>query len=169
MISNFAIGYLSSIVAALTLGVYWKPLWMIISGVFAGIFRDLPRIGVTWSTAYVEPTETGTTEKMHEVVKLRQLGRLVWGEGTVVDTQERVFVYEGYIVRQTLCGSYWRKGSRLPTGRGVFQLLISGNDSKMSGSCIWHDSDTDKLENSKYEWTKRQSSSATVDNIKNVH
>lgn len=94
---------------------------------------------------------------MSETISLHQLGRLVRGEGNVVDTRGRVFKYRGVILRHTIHGTYRRKGSNAPTGTGTFQLRIAGSDASMDGWCLWYDRDTDNIEASHYRWTKRPS------------
>lgn len=149
------IHYFISVAGGITVGVLGKIAWPLISGVIRAVFSNLPEIGGQWTATFTEPTETrGQLEGMSETVTLHQLGNVVWGEGNIADTRNRVFKYRGRIVRQTLLGSYRRKGSRKPSGTGTFQLGIRGNDRSMEGWCIWHDADTDKIEASQYTWAK---------------
>jgi hypothetical protein len=90
------------------------------------IFTDLPRISGKWIAKFTEPTETGSHEGMEETINLKQLGRLVWGEGAIADTRHRVFKYRGAILRNILHGTYRLKGRKAPAGTGTFQLQILG-------------------------------------------
>lgn len=149
--------YFISVVAGLTVAVIAKPGWLLISGLSMMIFSDLPKIAGPWAAQFTEPTEDKKLETMDENLNLHQLGRLVWGEGTIVDNRRRKFKYRGSILRNTFHGTYRLKKSTAPAGTGTFQLLISGNDKLMNGHCLWYDRDTDKIEASSYKWNKQDS------------
>jgi hypothetical protein len=151
------VAYLISLAAGVTITVLAKPVWLLISGLAQMFFSDLPRISGEWTARFTEPTETGTFEDMSEAIELHQLGRLVWGEGRVVDERGRVFKHRGSILRDTLHGTYCRKGSHSPAGTGTFQLRIAGSDDSMDGWCLWYDRDTENIEASSYKWTKNPS------------
>jgi hypothetical protein len=148
--------YIISVAASVTVVILAKPGWLILSGLIQIIFgNNLPNISKEWVAKYTEPTEDGSREQVEEIIALNQLGRYIWGEGKVTGKQERTFRYKGELVRQTFIGNYKRKGARTPSGTGVFQIKISGDDSRMIGWCLWHDRDTDSIESSEYEWFKR--------------
>lgn len=153
-VDNF-VAYLISIAAGVTVTVLARPAWLLISGVAQMVFSDLPRISGRWTVTFTEPTESRESENMTETISLRQLGRIVWGEGTVADSRNRVFKYRGSILRNTLHGTYRVKGSNAPAGTGTFQLQIAGSDCYMEGWCLWYDRDTEDIEASPYKWTKQ--------------
>lgn len=150
------VAYIISIAASITVTLFRRPLWLLISGAVKMWLSDLPRISGKWTANFTEPTETGENEDMSETVNLHQLGRLVWGDGNITDKRDRVFKYRGSILRDTLNGTYSMKGSHYPAGTGTFQLKIAGNDETMTGWCLWCDRDTEKIEASKYNWIKRR-------------
>lgn len=76
-------GYLISIAGTITVMALKKPLWLLISGLAKMLFSDLPHVSGKWLTKYNEPTGTGKREDVEENTKLHQLGRIVWGKGTV--------------------------------------------------------------------------------------
>lgn len=151
------VDYLIAVAAGVTVTVLAKPVWLLFSGLARMVFSDLPRVSGTWTARFTEPTESGAPEDMSETITIHQLGRLVWGEGTVTDERSRTFKYKGSILRHTLHGTYRRKGSRSPAGTGTFQLLIAGSDDSMDGWCLWYDRDTDNIQASSYKWAKRPS------------
>jgi len=153
------VSYLVSLAAGITLTILAKPTWLLLSGFIQSLFADLPKVSGDWIAEFNEPTEdteNNEREDMREEVKLQQMGRIVWGEGKVIDERDRKFKYRAIIVRQTLYGNYRRKGSKKPSGTGTFQLQVTGSDRKMEGWCIWHDQDTDDIEASPYEWTRKK-------------
>lgn len=157
--SGYFISFLAGMTVALIGRPFWLSVWLLLSGTIRTIFSNLPEIGGQWTATFIEPTETrGEQENITETVILHQLGSLVWGEGRIADSRNRVFIYRGRIVRQTFLGSYRRKGSRKPSGTGTFQLGIRGDDKSMEGRCIWHDANTDKIEASQYNWAKTPNS-----------
>ena len=148
------VAYLISVAAGITVAVFAKPLWLLLSGLAQMVFTALPKVSGKWTATFTEPTEAKASEEMTETISLHQLGRLVWGEGNVADTRNRVFKYRGSILRNTLHGTYRLKESNAPAGTGTFQLQIAGNDRSMEGWCLWYDRDTEDIEASPYKWTK---------------
>ena len=147
--------YLISVAAGITVAIIARPLWLMFSGLLQLLFADLPKISGEWLAEFIEPTENGGTEKVQEIIELRQIGRFIWGEGKVSGAMKRTFKYNGRLVRQTFVGNYRKKGVKTPSGTGVFQMQVSGDDTRMTGWCLWHDRDTDVIEGSKYQWKKR--------------
>ena len=148
------VSYFISVAAGVTVGVFWEPLWLGISGVAQQLFSNLPSISGQWKAKFEQPNGSGASEEMSETVSLKQMGRLVRGNGTVADAPNRRFIYRGSIVRNTLRGTYWIEGMKSPAGTGTFQVRIAGNDAEMMGWCTWYDFDTDKVEASSYKWKK---------------
>jgi hypothetical protein len=148
------VAYLISVAAGVTVAVLAKPVWLLFSGLARMLSTDFPRLSGTWTARFTEPTKSGSSEDISETITIHQLGRLVWGEGSVTDERNRKFKYKGSILRHTLNGTYCRQKSRSPAGTGTFQLRVAGSDDSMSGWCIWYDRDTDKIEASSYEWRK---------------
>src|SRR4030042_574275 len=150
--------YIVSVIAHLTVlvlvavfgAVFGKRVWLALSGLMGSV--HLPRIFGRWTATYWEPNESGEVEERSETINLHQIGRLVWGDGTVSDTPTRDFKFSGSILRNTLRGSYSRKGQKSQSGTGTFQVVIAGSDASMNGWCIWYDRDTDKGESSLYKW-----------------
>lgn len=149
--------YFVSVLAGLTAGIIAKPGWLLVSGLFRMLFSDLPNISGRWTAEFTEPTEDGEEENMSENIKLHQLGRILWGEGIVLDKRSRNFKYCGSILRDTFHGTYRIPRSTAPGGSGTFQLKIAGSDKIMNGWCIWYDRHTDKIEASLYKWEKQGS------------
>jgi hypothetical protein len=79
---------------------------------------------------------------------LHQVGRLVWGEGKKDKGEGGPFRYRGKLVRNTLIGTHSVPKRKSPVGLGAFELQLHNNEKKMNGYCIWHDTDTDKIESS---------------------
>jgi len=157
---------LTSMVVGAAIGVpiaalvtwFGQTIWLVLSGLFIAVFSDLPNLSGNWMANFKEPDVRG--EKIVETrqqVRLKQLGRFVWGTGHAADTPSREFKYRGEIKKNTLTGTYKRIGSRKATGRGVFQLIIQGNERDMLGKCVWYDHDTNEIESSIYQWTKPKS------------
>lgn len=120
-----------------------------------GFFQpDLPNVAGSWEANYCEQDENACTVTAREVITLKQLGRLVWGQGHVSGREENIFNYSGKITRNIIVGKY-NKGPGAPSGSGAFQLKITGSDDKMNGHCIWLDKDSDKIDASAYNWEKR--------------
>lgn len=151
-----------SLVAGFLVGVIvnWiaMPLGLMLGGLVQMAFADVPHIGKRWSTSYEEPGEDPSEiVPATEILKLRQIGRFVWGTGVVNDdTEERKFAYRGKIVRGTLIATYRYKGKRGPTGTGAVQLRIEDDDNSMAGWCVWHDRDSKKIEASRYHAVKAE-------------
>lgn len=150
------IAYGISVLAGATVALLARPAWLLLSGLAGLIFADLPRVAGSWKATFVEPTDGEEPEEMEETIELRQLGRIVWGEGRVADTRERVFRFRGSLKRHTLSGSYHRIGNSSPSGTGSFQLQVSQNDERMTGWCIWLDADTNEVEASIYNWVTQK-------------
>jgi len=145
------------LLAGVTAGWLSRPLWLILSGlVLQGLqalplYRDLvPSVRGLWKNQYREPDEEGNVVDAGEILSLHQVGRLVWGEGKRDDGQGGPFRYRGKLVRNTFIGTHLVVGRKSPVGLGAFELQIHNNDRKMIGHCVWHDTDTDKIECSEF-------------------
>jgi len=146
------IGAIVSWIIGGVLGRYSSQIWSILTGFFQ---PDLPNVSGSWEADYREQDENARTANMREAITLKQLGRLVWGQGHVSGRADNIFKYDGKIIRNTLIGKYQIKGPGGPSGSGAFQLKITGSDEIMNGYCIWLDKDSDEIDASEYNWKKR--------------
>ena len=149
---ELVMGAIISWIVAIVLGRYSPQIWSIVTGFFQ---PDLPNIAGSWEANYCEQNENGCTVTAREVIILKQLGRLVWGQGHVSGREVDIFNFSGKIFRNNIIGKYQIKGPGGPSGSGAFQLKITSSDDKMNGYCIWLDKDTDKIDTSEYNWEKR--------------
>jgi hypothetical protein len=148
---ELVIGAVISWVVAGLLGRYSPQIWL----VFTGFFQpDLPKVSGSWVARYKEQDGNRANVGARESVTLRQIGRLVWGQGNVTGREYEVFDFSGRIFRNNLIGKYKVKGAGGPSGSGAFQVQISSSDDKMRGWCMWLDKDSDEIDASKYEWTR---------------
>jgi hypothetical protein len=154
MVAEVAFNVMVAILVAL-LSYFAKSIWQMVSGVVQGLFGDLPYIKGTWLATYTEPKEDLTLNKAQESITLNQIGRFIWGEARVTDSDERVFVLKAHLIGATLIGTQRRKGRRKAVGTGAFQLRVAGHENAMKGYCTWHDYDTDRIESSEYIWTRQ--------------
>jgi hypothetical protein len=118
------------------------------------LFSDVPNVSGSWDAYFNEPDEKRNTVQTKEAIKLRQFGRIIWGEGTTCDALHREFKYKGRLVRSTLLGEYRRKKPKQLAGHGRFQLKVSADNNKMNGHCLWYDKDTDDIQSSEYKWER---------------
>jgi len=142
-------------IAALVI-LFAKALWYGLSGLFLSFFSDLPDLSETWIATFTEPRSDGDRIESNERIVLKQFGRNVWGKSDGLDELDRSFRYLGHLTRNTYLGTYVPIGSKKPSGRGVYQLIVSGNDAEMKGHCLWHDYDTDMIETSPFIWIKKE-------------
>ena len=147
------------ILALLPIGYFSKRIWQMLSGLVSLIFRDLPNIRGEWEASYDETDENGQSVIATEAAQLSQIGRFVWGEVRVAGRPLIQFKLRGEITRNTFVGTFTRTGANGAVGTGAFELIIRENDRAMEGHCIWHDYDTDSIENSSYLWSRKDTPS----------
>ena len=145
-------GPISTIIYSVIAAWIAPPLLFILYGFITSLFSDLPRISGKWNGAWDEPSERYpyTLQTSADVVRLKQVGRLVWGKSQRDDDDETVFKYIGYLRRDIFLGIYSQEKSNKPFGMGAFEFKILNNDNEMDGFCIWHDKDSKRIESSEY-------------------
>lgn len=149
-LNTITISFVLGVVASL----FAQPVWLVVSGVAEGLFSDIPKVSGKWTAAYQEPNAEGGMDAAVEEVNFRQLGRLVWGTAVRSDSDNDKFSYSGRLKRDVLVGTFQATGEYSATGRGAFQVIVSGDDQEMDGWTVWKDADTTKIEASKFEWRR---------------
>lgn len=147
--------WITPLVIGVLAGWVSRPLWLIVSGFLLQVIDLLPinqelvaSVRGTWRNTFYETNERGENVESYETLRLYQVGRLVWGVGHREDDPSVQFKYRGKLLRNTFIGTYRVPKRKSPVGRGAFEMSVHNNEQSMSGHCIWHDHDTDKIEHS---------------------
>jgi hypothetical protein len=149
------------VIIGVIVGWLSKSLWLILSGLILQLIELVPLSGHfvpaikgSWRNEFKEPDESGNIVISYEHLQLKQLGRLVWGVGKRADGKGGPFHYHGKLVRNTLIGKYSVPKRKTPVGLGAFELTVKSNEKEMTGHCVWHDTDSDKIESSAFTMIK---------------
>lgn len=136
--------------------LFAREIWWVLTGFLSKLQGDLPSVSGAWETIYKEHDgEEGSLKETKETVILKQMGRYVWGEISKQTSAQEKFRFKGHLVAHDLIGKHHGKLFRRVTGEGVFMLKVKSNTLEMNGHCVWHDSDSDKIESSVYIWKKQ--------------
>lgn len=146
LLVTFFLGVLASIVA--------QPIWFVLTGTAESIFSDLPRVNGKWVAEYREPDLSGQVLEAGERVTFHQLGRLVWGRSSRSDGDGAPFKYSARLKRNTMLGTFQPIGIGTAVARGALQVVVSDDDTSMSGWCVWKDSDTGNIEASEIHFRR---------------
>lgn len=117
---------------------------------------DIPSLAGTWKNSYEEDDDAGDPTQRTEIIQLRQLGRWIWGVGTVSgNSGQRKFKHRAYISRSMLIGTFRRTDARIGTGKGSYCLRIAASDHDMDGKCLYvNQNDDQRVEVSPYKWRR---------------
>lgn len=143
---------LLAIISSLIAGALLPLLIQLVIETWNHLFADLPNLAGGWRAKFILPSEPFEQEVE---VKIKRYGRRIRGEGHVIGQSEDPFIYLGKIKRNTLVGTFERKKKSSLTGTGSFLLVISSDDKKMVGQCIWFSYATEDVWKSKYEWERK--------------
>lgn len=151
--SQIILGLLVTFIAG-AIGYLSKRLRLYVYGWWQGFRGDFPNVKGSWRTTYFDLDDQGNRHQEEEIVELKQRGAYVNGDITPTSRPEAKFSFQGSIRRNLLVGMYERSNSLRTTGTGSFALKIKGSEDSMEGRCIWHDYDSDNVEESIYIWTR---------------
>jgi len=151
---NFILGVFASIIAGLCIPGIRGQIIYYLQYLYQKISGNVIDLTDTWEASFEEVDKNKETLSSLEKIKVKHKAKYFFGEGEIGGTYPRKFKYNGTVFQDLVSGYYEKEGT-LPgslEGRGVFLLQVNSSRQKMSGYCSWFDRDSQRVENSSYEW-----------------
>ena len=137
-------------------GLLAWPAKILVVAVWNRLIYDLPPIHGTYKSDYRYRLEGGEEVDAKETIRVRKIGRWVWGTAEMTQGGTKKWKIRGEIRGTYLFATVESDTRKTLSGKGLILLKSLDNASELEGHMTWVDSKLKKIYSTPYVWIQEK-------------